>query len=818
MARAVRRTGRRLSALRPLAWRWWLPACALGLLLGQSASHGGVRPVLLTLAAGAASPAVLYLHRALGTAAVLAASAAVVGAEQIRHQESARVARSARLPAGRVALRGVIVQARPHRAPGGRGGASLDVALDVGVDGFGRGEIVRLAVWRSDRAWRTGDRVAWRGSVRPPRGFCNDGEDGYARTAWRRGVVAVASTADERALEVVPWAPAVIDVRAWLAAGRQAIGAALARTVASIGERAVLAALIYGDQSEVPAELRAAYARTGTAHVLSVSGLHIAVVAAAAFGLLRLLLVRCGWLALRTLVVRWAAVGALIPATLYAALSGGAVATLRALVMGALALGAITLLRRADVWTAIAAAAILLALGDPGVAGEASFQLSFAAVTALVAAGTWLARWRAARGGRWADDRRLAGRGLGLVAGALVAALAAGVATAPITAYHFGSFALLGVLANLVVVPLVGSVALLIGLAGTVVLPISSGVAALLFELAALAIAPGNALVVWLAARPGAAVDAGVPSALHVVAWLALAVAILSTGAVRRAAIVTGVVVAATLALQIAYERFAPRVTIRFVDVGQGDATLIRGPQGAATLIDAGGLNGAFDPGERVVTPALRRAAVHELDVMALSHPDHDHHGGLAAVARALRVGEFWSSGQSSPSASFRALGDALVQRAVTQRRVARGTVEALAGGLALEVLHPVAGTATRSRNDGSLVVRATFGATRVLLTGDVETAGESEILRRREPIAATVVKAPHHGSRSSSSRAFVARARPSLVVALLGANNRFGFPAAEVRRRYERLGAAWLQTDRDGEVVIRSDGQLEQVTTCRQR
>jgi len=772
----------------------------------------------LSVAAGAASPAILAFHRTVGTAAVLTTSTAILGATQISLQERSRAARVAQLPRGRMALHGRVVHVKPHRARGARAGVSLDVALGDGVEGFVRGELVRLAVWQSERRWQVGDEIAVRVAVRAPRGFCNQGEDGYARAAWRQGVVAVTSVADERAVQVAPRGPGLADARVLLAAARGAIGAALLRAVPSIRERAVLAALIYGDQSEVPSALRDAYARTGTAHVLSVSGLHIAVVAASAFAVLRVLLVRWRWLALRTLVVRWAALGALAPAVLYAGLSGGAVATLRALVMGALGLGAIALLRRADVWPALATAALVLALGDPGVAGEASFQLSFVAVAALVAAGARLADWRTTRGGWWADDTQLSGRFLGLVVSAVVAAVAAGAATAPITAYHFGSFAVFGVLANLVVVPLVGSLALLVGLAGTVVLVVSSWGATLLFQLAALAIAPANAIVEWLAALPGAAVDAVVPSAWHALAWLALVVVGLATGPVRRVVIVVALVAAATVAARDGLDRLFPHLIVQFLDVGQGDATLLRGPSGAAALVDAGGLGGAFDPGERVVTPALRRAAVRELDVMALSHPDHDHHGGLAAVARLLPVREFWSSAHTSSSASYRALVTTLEQRDVVRRRVARGAVGSLAGGVEMQVFHPLQDSDRRSRNDASLVVRATFGSTRVLLTGDVESVAESDLLGRGEPLAATVVKVPHHGSRTSSSRGFVATARPALAVALLGASNRFGFPAREVRQRYERLGAAWLQTDRDGAVTIRSDGQLEAVTTCRQR
>src|SRR5262249_20878620 len=133
-----------------------------------------------------------------------------------------------------------------------------------------------------------------------------------------------------------------------------------------------------------------------------------------------------------------------------------------------------------------------------------------------------------------------------------------------------------------------------------------------------------------------------------------------------------------------------------------------------------------------------------------------------------------------------------------------------------IQVLHPPRAAASRRGNDASLVLRLGYGATRLLLTGDAEAAAEGAMLRRGDDPGAVLVKVGHHGSRTSSTRPFLLAARPSLAVAMLGERNRFGFPAPEVRARYEALGTAWLETDRDGAVEVASDGQLVQVTTCR--
>lgn len=774
----------------------------------------------LALAALTAAPFSWLLHRRVGTALTLLAAAGLAGALQACWFDAVREARTAQLGRGPVELRGRIVASRALRARSGTAAVALDLVLTEPAPPVAAFERVRVTIWSASRAWQVGEVVRGRvPTLRAPRGFCNDGDDGYARAMWRQGVVATASVGSDRGWSSAGTGPTWHDLPAVLERTRQAIARHLAHAVADSGARAVLAALIYGDQSEVPVELRRAYARTGTAHVLSVSGLHVAIVAMTSFALVRRLLARWSWLALRVLVVRLAAVAALLPATFYALLSGGAVATMRSLVMAGLVLGGLVLLRRADIWTALAAAALAVCVADPGVAREPSFQLSFAAVIGLVAAGRRWEAWRRTVGSRWLDPMHPLGRWLRPCAGAVVAALAAGVVTGPITAYHFGSVATLGVFANLIVVPLVGWAALLAGLAGAVLIPVWARAAELFLWLGGWCVSPANTFVAWLATVPGCGVDVALGSWLEVACLMApLAALAVPAGVARRSLLAVSCLLAACWCGRAIVESTWPRLEVHFLDVGQGDAILSSLPRRSSTvLVDGGGLGGAVDPGERVVLPALRRAGVHGLDVIALTHPDFDHYGGLAAVARGLPVTEFWWSGRGSRNATFATLMQGLAARGVRQRAVGAGLAELRAGGATVRVLHPASAPQDASDNDASLVLFLTYGASRVLLTGDLQAAGEGALLHASSGLAGTVVKVPHHGSRTSSTRELVARTQPGLAIAQLGAGNRFHFPAAEVRERWRRGGARWLETGRTGEVLVRSDGQLETVATCRQ-
>lgn len=810
---------RPLSALRPLAWRWYLPAFAAGLLAGQTlggrAGEGGVR---LALAALCAVPTVAAVHRAAGRAALLVALAATLGAAQAWSRDARREARLSAVPEVAQSFRGRIRRAETRPGRAGSTWVLLEVTLAGEASWYRAGDVLRLSLWSVARRWNVGDEVTFRATPRAPRGFCNQGRDGWAELAFRRGIVAQASLARDAGVTLVrPATGLALDTL--LAAARDAVAAALERAVPVDDEREVLRALVLGDQSRIRAELRRAYAATGTAHVLSVSGLHIALVATSAFFAARWLLARLPWLALRVPVARAAACLALPPAVAYALLSGGATATLRALVMGAAALGGVVLGRRPDAWTSLAAAALLLALLDPGVGEDPSFQLSFVAVASLVAAARVGRRLREVATAHGFDARRTGHRALGWLAASLGASLAATVATAPLTAYHFGQVALAGAVANLVAVPLAGWLAVLLGLGGAaLVVPWPDGGDACL-RLAALAVRPVDLLVEALAATPVASARWALASPLEVGAVLALVASPLVGGARLRRTLVVAAGVA--LGLHGCAGRLAAHAApliVRFLDVGQGDASIVQlTSEGRTIVIDGGGLAGSFDPGERIVLPALRRAGAARVAALVVSHPEHDHYAGLAAVPPALRVEELWWTGRTTRAASFARLMDAVAAHGVAKRALAAGDAPGPRRGTPfVRVLHPPRDTRGLSQNDASLVVEVRFGASRVLFTGDVEAAGEA-LLRQSAPgLTATVMKVPHHGSRTSSARPLVARLRPSLAVAMLGAHNRFSFPAPEVRQRYRALGAAWRQTDRAGEVVVASDGQLERVVTCR--
>ncbi|WP_243337278.1 DNA internalization-related competence protein ComEC/Rec2 [Anaeromyxobacter soli] len=582
----------------------------------------------------------------------------------------------------------------------------------------------------------------------------------------------------------------------WLERGRERLAEEATRALPA-REAGVVRAIGAGDRGGLDPETSTSFARSGLAHVLAVSGMHLVVVAFGLERLLRALLLRADALAERADPRRIAAAIALPVALVYAIATGAGSPVLRAAVAATVILAGTALHREPGGANTLALAAIALLAADPGGALDVSLQLSFAAVAGLVA---WAGPLRRAlplerpRAGTWRA------RLLEPVVAGACASVAASLAAAPVLAFHFRQLPVLGLLANVAAVP--------IGSALTIAATIAAVGAAAAPALGALALVAARPLATALLAVSDAAaaprlavVGVGSPGLAGVVAfYVAALVATRARGARRLAAALAAV--AALLApahLRAAAAEARGGLEVLFLSVGQGDAALLRLPDGSAVLVDAGGApDGGADPGARDVVPLLRDLGVTRLAAVFVSHPHPDHALGLAAVAGAFPIDLVFSNGAPAEGEVARVLaalapvplapGDGW-ERAGVRFDVLGGDREGLGA------------------NDASVVLRVGYGTTAFLFPGDVEHAGEAAALSRGG-LRADVVKVPHHGSRTSSSEAFVRAVRPALAVVSLGRDNRFGFPHAEAVERWRAAGAAVLRTDEEGAVRLLSDGR----------
>lgn len=605
-----------------------------------------------------------------------------------------------------------------------------------------------------------GQRVAAELRLREPRGFRNPGVFDYAEHLAREGIGALATGRAEALAPLDdPGPPWPVRVK------RFARGAM--HGVLPPASAALLGGLLLGDRSELPREIDDGFRRAGVYHVLAVSGFNVALLASTVFACLTL--AGAGR--------RAAAATALAAVVAFALVVGLEPSVLRAAIMGVLVLAAVILDREASLLNSLALAAVVILAARPGDLRDPGFQLSFAATLGLV----------------------LAPLPRGLLAGALGASAAAQLAVLPITLAHFNQLSIIGVVANLAVVPLAG-IATVVGLAGLTLSALSGAAGAVLLDAVWPVLITMRAVVAAAAAVPGAVVHLPAPPAPAIAAYAAALGAALTARrlrtdrpAVARVALAAALSLLAAAVALAAWPLVRPadgRLRVTVLDVGQGDAIVVETPDGRALVIDAGpGGPRRLDAGERVVAPFLWNRGHLRLAAALATHPDLDHAGGMPAVRRLF--------GSPEPCAGERPDG---------QRWY---------GGLLVSAVTspaPLAG-ARVSRNDAGLVVRLELGLASILLASDITARAEQELLASGTPLAATVLKVAHHGARGSSTPEFLAAVRPAVAVVSVGARNAYGQPSPATLDRLAAVAAVTYRTDRDGAVLLETDGRVLTVT-----
>ena len=689
------------------------------------------------------------------------------------------------------------------RAVEGGSAATLRV-WDVG----GAPARFRARLFLEGQAPREGAQVWIRASLRPVVGAANPGEHDRSERSERSGLLATGSA---RADAMVVLASGSAGA-AWMADERARLAGRVAVLAPDAESAALYLTLAAGLRASLGAPLEDAFARSGLAHVLSVSGLHVAALALAALAVLRRALVRIPVRKLRRIDPQRLAAPLCVPLLWgYVAFTGFQSPAVRSALMATLWLSGLLLVRRSDALNALSLAVLAVFAVEPAALADLSTQLSVLAVLGLIFVAPAL---RAALPVPLPSPTTVSARELRYqrvreaVVQSAVASAAAMLATVPLIAAAFHRVGWVGVLSNAVCLPLNAAVS--IAAAGGAALHALSP----LLSTPVLWVGGWLSWALVLAARafgalPAAALDVPAPSALACALWWG---GLFSAALLPRWWKSAGLLMPAAAALTLLAPQIAPeRLEVTFLAVGHGDAVYLSS-QGEHALIDGGGAVRGGEVGKRVVAAFLKERQVQTLALAALTHPHPDHANGLAEALSTLHTRLLWlpeGAGQGPlVSTVVRAAAGADVQRV----KAGDGFV---LGAATLEVLGPPKDRLLlESENDRSLVVRLRHGAVTFLLTGDIEEAGE-EVL---EPGPVTVMKAPHHGSDTSSTPEFVDKTRPRFVVFCVGSNQRFNFPRAAVVRRWEAVGARCYRTDVDGAVTFKSDGTDVEVQTFKPR
>lgn len=706
---------------------------------------------------------------------------------------------------------------------------------------------------------RAGDRVEALVRARTPRNFLTPGSfDSRAQLARQN----IHLTASLRSLELLAKrgdAPPTLAHRFARLRGRL-----LARLNvlfrAAPDQTAVLRAMLLGDYNFLDRDVSLSFQSTSVYHVLVVSGLHVAALAAFIW-----------WVARRLrLSLPLTVLAIFLVLGFFVAIVEDRPPIERAALMAAVVLLARLMFRRVEILNTLAVAALLVLLIRPSSLGDASFQLSFLAAAiiggvALPLVAVTSAPFRLALAhlgdvtrdpahppraiqfrldlrsvSGWLASRlpaRLAPLSASLLAGPCAAtfrlweifliSLAVQLGLLPLMAHFFHRVSVSGPLANM---PALVLSALIVPF-GFITLGLDAlwtGLAAIAAHFTGWLVQSLLVIVQTISAWPHTAYRIPGPPAWVLAAfYILLALATLAaTSRRRRWAIVLSLPLAALLLVSASYP-FAPRLPsgaleVSVLDVGQGDSIFVAFPDGRTLLIDGGGsysptrmggMRTGIDIGESVVSPYLWQRGVRRLDAVALSHAHNDHLDGINAVLDNFQVQQLWI-GRAVDSRPFRELLAHARARGVRVVRRARGESFSWGSVTGLVLWPEDRPVAAEASNNDSLVLRLEYGRRAFLLPGDIEKPVEADLVLRGDPLAADVLKVPHHGSRTSATEPLLRAVQPRAAVISVGETNPFSHPHRETLDRLSAARVRALRTDQDGTVTFSCDGNAVRITT----
>ena len=636
-------------------------------------------------------------------------------------------------------------------------------------------------------------------TFRRPSRYLNEGVPDFERDLALSGTTLFASIKSALLVRVVEKGSRFEEIAARV---RQHVRRAVNRWVGrhdGVGA-AIVTAVLIGDRSGLPDNVRLRLQAAGTYHVIAISGGNIAILTALILGTLY----ACG------ISGRFAALVTVILIVAYGLVVTSGPSVWRATLMAVAYLGARVFDHRSPPWHALGVASLLIVAISPLAVRDVGFVLTFGATAALL------------EGARRLGDFTTRDRVSGWLVASLAASAAAEAALFPVSAWMFSRVTSAGLVLNLVAVPLMG----LVQVAGLVVVCVDfAGVIASGAGWVAYAAARGlidSARLVELA--PWLSLRVPPPPFLLIAAYYAAVACALTSRGVMRGACLTAVIVSAVAITTGQPVRSSqpnagpPALRLTAFDVGQGDATLLQFPGGSTMLVDAGGApfgGGSFDIGSRVLSPALWTQGHRGLDRLVLTHGDPDHIGGASSVIDDFHPGVLW---QGIPVPGHAPLANVLRRaRDLGVPVTKRWSGDRLRiGNARVRVLHPSPPDweRRRVRNDDSVVLEVTFGDVAIVMLGDVGAAVERSLVNQFTPARHRILKVGHHGSRTSTSRELLEGWRPGIAIISCGRGNSFGHPAPEVLRGLEAIGAAIYRTDLHGQIHIDTDGAQVQVRT----
>jgi competence protein ComEC len=662
------------------------------------------------------------------------------------------------------------------------------------------------------------DCIRFSGPIRPIRNFSNPGAFDYQLFLKRQGIWGAVHTGIDKIDVILDDNPSgLILCIQHLEKTRNRFYHYVMTSLNNRDGAHILAALVTGIKYRLPTDIRDLFAKAGTSHLLAISGLHMGILSLIFFFFIYRLLSVFPRLLIGARARKTAGIITLIPLCLFGLFSGFSPATQRAFIMTAIFMFSFLGEKQSHPINTLAGAGILILLADPAALFSISFQLSFTAVLFIILGMGIIGRY--------------GGFTIAVIPKFMmsicVLTVLAGFGTFPLIAGYFNLVSLVQIPANLVLVPVIGFVCLPLGLAGLMVWPLAPGLSDGLLEIGAVLVSLCLKYIAWLTKIPFAWSYLPSLSANDIMVIYAVMAAVFFVLYGKKTKPVVGIFIG-ILILGCLYGIQGIRqkgvlpanMTITVLDVGQGNAALVRTIEGKTILVDGGGFSGGtgFDVGRYVVAPFLWRQGITTLDMVILTHPDSDHMNGLVFILENFTVGALVKNRDISTRQSFERIMAACRSKQIPTfvpgcEKDRLGWDRTRLIFFQCASVHP-----GLNPNDNSVVFKLELDNFSMFFPGDIMEKRERLLVGSPEKnLASTILLAPHHGSNTSSTPGFIDLIHPESVIISCGFNNPYRFPHPEVMDRYRQKDIQIFRTDDHGAVTITTSGKEYTLVTHHQ-
>lgn len=616
---------------------------------------------------------------------------------------------------------------------------------------------------------------------------------------------------------------------------RSAVEALIDKTSASKPGKEVLKALITGSRQGIDSKLQDDFCRTGTVHLLSISGLHVGVVAGFFFFLFRFVLSYITPLLWQGRVKALAGVLTLVPVWVYGFLSGMPPATQRSVIMATVFLLTYGFEAEHEIVNTLALAAMVILSISPHSLYNISFQLSFGSVLSIIWGISAMNQRKQQIDDMEQTDDRTRRLKQSIQAYVLVSVFAF-AGTWPLVAYYFNQVSVIGFVANPVLIPLVGMLVVILGLGAVFIFPLGTHPALWIMDTAGFILDKSMELIRFFSSLPWASFKTVTPSILELVCYYTVLICLLEikrSEKINRKKRMALASIASVGAMIMAFDGFYwlnkrfhhDDMRVTYLDVGQGTSALVEFPGGECMLIDGGGFsdNEMFDVGEKIVAPFLWSKKIGHVDRIVLSHPESDHLNGLLYILEHFTVNELWTNGIERDTKGFRRMMELAAMKRTTIKNRKDLPDNHRFGGVNLRIFWPLVNDETmvsysaKESNNMSMVVKMAFGRQTFLFPGDIREQAETDMINAladARDLKSRVLLVPHHGSKSSSSDVFIQTVAPDYAVVSAGYKNWFKFPHPIVLERLAAQGSTVYRTDFHGAVVMTTTGDDLKIET----